>query len=164
MGAGKAMGRTPLIKLSPKKTWEGFIGGALGTMAASVALAWAFSNFEWMYCPRRGLAFGKLHCEKPDAFIPATYYMTDLWEVLPEFIIGEIRPVLQDFPQVVRDTTAALSWTCMPAQMHSIALAMFASIIGPFGTTISGSFRRVRVLCCGLNDAVMLWVLVTGVL
>lgn len=26
------MGRTPLIKLSPKKTWEGFIGAAFSTM------------------------------------------------------------------------------------------------------------------------------------
>ena len=27
---GFFFGRTPLIKLSPKKTWEGFIGGAVG--------------------------------------------------------------------------------------------------------------------------------------
>ena len=26
------MGRTPLIKLSPKKTWEGFIGAIFSTM------------------------------------------------------------------------------------------------------------------------------------
>lgn len=54
-GAGKLCGRTPLIKLSPKKTWEGFIGGALGTMAASLALSYAFAQFQvrlsqvWMF-------------------------------------------------------------------------------------------------------------------
>lgn len=45
-GAGKLCGRTPLIKLSPKKTWEGFVGGALGTMAASLALSYAFAQFQ----------------------------------------------------------------------------------------------------------------------
>jgi len=29
---GKLFGRTPLIKLSPKKTWEGFVGGFVGTI------------------------------------------------------------------------------------------------------------------------------------
>lgn len=29
---GFFFGRTPLIKLSPKKTWEGFIGGGLATV------------------------------------------------------------------------------------------------------------------------------------
>ena len=28
---GVLFGKTPLIKLSPKKTWEGFIGGIIGT-------------------------------------------------------------------------------------------------------------------------------------
>ena len=30
--AGFFFGRTPLIKLSPKKTWEGFIGGFVATV------------------------------------------------------------------------------------------------------------------------------------
>jgi phosphatidate cytidylyltransferase len=34
--AGFFFGRTPLIKLSPKKTWEGFTGGLLGERAAGV--------------------------------------------------------------------------------------------------------------------------------
>jgi len=29
---GFFFGRTPLIKLSPKKTWEGFIGGGFATV------------------------------------------------------------------------------------------------------------------------------------
>jgi len=29
---GTICGRTPLIKLSPKKTWEGFIGGGCATI------------------------------------------------------------------------------------------------------------------------------------
>ena len=34
--AGKMFGRTPLIKLSPKKTLEGFIGGGAFTILVSI--------------------------------------------------------------------------------------------------------------------------------
>jgi len=33
---GKTMGRTPLIKLSPNKTVEGFIGGGLSTCVFAI--------------------------------------------------------------------------------------------------------------------------------
>ena len=51
-GAGFTVGRTPLIKLSPKKTWEGFIGGALLTLVASWYLADYMSRYRWMTCER----------------------------------------------------------------------------------------------------------------
>jgi phosphatidate cytidylyltransferase len=54
--AGKAFGRTPLIKLSPKKTWEGFIGGATLTVLLSIPLSDYLSNFEWMTCSRSSFA------------------------------------------------------------------------------------------------------------
>jgi phosphatidate cytidylyltransferase len=34
--SGFFFGRTPLIRLSPKKTWEGFIGGAVSTLVFAV--------------------------------------------------------------------------------------------------------------------------------
>ena len=37
---GFTMGRTPLIQLSPKKTWEGFIGGGVATVVMSLGLAY----------------------------------------------------------------------------------------------------------------------------
>eukprot|EP00892_Ulva_mutabilis_P008468 jgi/Ulvmu1/5994/UM026_0118.1 len=141
--AGKFCGRTPLIKLSPKKTWEGFIGGAIGTMAASLALTYAFAQFQWMVCPRRELSFGDLTCATPTTFLPVHYSLPDLWEILPDFIVEEVRPALWTFvPAAVRDTFAATSWTCMPAQMHALALAAFASIIGPFGGFFASGFKR----------------------
>ncbi len=51
-GAGFFLGRTPLIKLSPKKTWEGFIGGLLLTLVASWYLSRYMSRFPWMVCER----------------------------------------------------------------------------------------------------------------
>jgi len=50
--AGFFFGRTPLIKLSPKKTWEGFFGGLVLTMLCSWLLADVMSRGSWMICPR----------------------------------------------------------------------------------------------------------------
>ena len=50
--AGFFFGRTPLIKLSPKKTWEGFFGGLVLTVVSSWYLAEFMSRHQWMICPR----------------------------------------------------------------------------------------------------------------
>jgi phosphatidate cytidylyltransferase len=131
--AGVSFGRTPLIQLSPKKTWEGFIGGALGTMAAAVAMTWAFGQFPWMYCPREELAFGPLACSVPQPFVPRQFYLTDLWHILPDFVLEDVRPLINLLPQSIQKSTARIVWTCMPAQMHAMVLATFASLVGPFG-------------------------------
>lgn len=57
--AGFFFGRTPLIKLSPKKTWEGFIGGFVGTVISAFYLAKWFSQFKWMTCAREVCGKGR---------------------------------------------------------------------------------------------------------
>ena len=88
---GFTMGRTPLIQLSPKKTWEGFIGGfhllhfllhhilallhilhrlplhlpggGLATVVMSLGLAHYMCQVSWgqSYLPTLGLAWGDSH-------------------------------------------------------------------------------------------------------
>ena len=41
---GFFFGRTPLIKLSPKKTWEGFVGGAFATIVFGLFVSLLFSS------------------------------------------------------------------------------------------------------------------------
>ncbi len=40
---GFFFGKTPLIKLSPKKTWEGFIGGAFSTVVYGLVVCYLFA-------------------------------------------------------------------------------------------------------------------------
>lgn len=45
---GSKIGKTPLFKrVSPKKTWEGTIGGAVGCLLAPFALAYFFTDFDY---------------------------------------------------------------------------------------------------------------------
>ncbi|XP_058787878.1 phosphatidate cytidylyltransferase 4, chloroplastic-like [Vicia villosa] len=54
---GKAFGRTPLTRISPKKTWEGTIVGFCGCIATSLVLSKVFS---WPVSPLSAIALGIL--------------------------------------------------------------------------------------------------------
>ncbi|MDD3544804.1 MAG: phosphatidate cytidylyltransferase [Kiritimatiellae bacterium] len=55
---GTLMGRHKLFsRVSPKKSWEGLLGGVLFSMAASVLMIWAARRFSWLpHCPLRELS------------------------------------------------------------------------------------------------------------
>lgn len=46
---GFFFGRTPLIKLSPKKTWEGFIGASVATITSAFVVSMVFPYLYWRY-------------------------------------------------------------------------------------------------------------------
>lgn len=48
---GITFGRTQLIKLSPKKTWEGFLGAWVFTMIIGVGLTNIMMRFKFFICP-----------------------------------------------------------------------------------------------------------------
>ncbi|KAL5019212.1 hypothetical protein ScPMuIL_004934 [Solemya velum] len=73
---GFFFGRTPLIKLSPKKTWEGFIGGAVSTIVFGIILSYVLIQWDYFVCP---VAYDDvkgqltLDCEKHPVFILTEY-------------------------------------------------------------------------------------------
>merc|ERR1712176_1551100 len=54
---GRKFTQRPLIILSPNKTWEGFIGGWIGTVIFGWFLAKFLSQFSWMTCPTNQFTF-----------------------------------------------------------------------------------------------------------
>ncbi|KAL0457087.1 UNVERIFIED_CONTAM: Phosphatidate cytidylyltransferase 1 [Sesamum latifolium] len=117
---GFFFGKTPLIKLSPKKTWEGFIGASVTTMISAFVLANILGRFQWLTCPRKDLSTGWLHCDPRPLFKPE--YFT-----LPEWFPGW-------FPW--REISV------LPVQWHALGLGLFASIIAPFGGFFASGFKR----------------------
>jgi len=57
---GFFFGRTPLIKLSPKKTWEGFIGGAISTVLFGVLVSIVRYHFAFIVQQQHLLKFSVL--------------------------------------------------------------------------------------------------------
>jgi phosphatidate cytidylyltransferase len=63
---GITLGRTPLIKLSPKKTLEGFIGGSIATVIFAVILCEVMERYSFFMCPMSDItpvAFQSVSCE-----------------------------------------------------------------------------------------------------
>uniref|UniRef100_A0A5B6Z9F7 Phosphatidate cytidylyltransferase n=2 Tax=Davidia involucrata TaxID=16924 RepID=A0A5B6Z9F7_DAVIN len=117
---GFFFGRTPLIKLSPKKTWEGFIGASVTTIISAFVLANIMGRFQWLTCPRKDLSTGWLHCD-PGPLFKSEYFTLPGW-------------VPQWFPW--REVLV------LPVQWHALCLGLFASIIAPFGGFFASGFKR----------------------
>lgn len=69
---GYFFGTHSLIELSPKKTWEGFIGGFLSTIVWAFIFAYYFQQIPLFVCPEQNLSFELFplkHCEIPPHFL-----------------------------------------------------------------------------------------------
>ncbi|CAJ0587925.1 unnamed protein product, partial [Mesorhabditis spiculigera] len=121
---GFAFGKTPLIKLSPKKTWEGFIGGAFSTVLFGLLLSYALLGKPAMVCPLEDYTTEQYNCTIPSSFLihEAEY------------------PVFLKWPmKLLRQPT---TFKFYPFLFHSISLSLFASILGPFGGFFASGFKR----------------------
>lgn len=73
---GFFFGRTPLIKLSPKKTWEGFIGGGFATVIFGVLFSYVLCQYQYFVCPiEYNETAGRIgmECEPSYLFRPQEY-------------------------------------------------------------------------------------------
>eukprot|EP00899_Mesostigma_viride_P026529 jgi/Mesvir1/7060/Mv09176-RA.1 len=118
--SGFFFGRTPLIKLSPKKTWEGFIGGSICTLLFGFFVSGYLGHYQWLVCPRADLTTGWLHCEPGSLFTPTDY-------PLPVWLAA---------------WSPSKTLRAMPVQFHVLVMSAFASIIAPFGGFFASGFKR----------------------
>uniref|UniRef100_A0A8C3DAQ3 Phosphatidate cytidylyltransferase n=1 Tax=Corvus moneduloides TaxID=1196302 RepID=A0A8C3DAQ3_CORMO len=120
---GFFFGRTPLIKLSPKKTWEGFIGGFFSTVLFGLLLSYVMSGYRCFTCPvefNNDTNSFTVDCEPSELFQLQEY----------------------NIPVVLQSVVGWKTVRMYPFQIHSIALSTFASLIGPFGGFFASGFKR----------------------
>ncbi|KAG8454378.1 hypothetical protein GDO86_000848 [Hymenochirus boettgeri] len=120
---GFFFGRTPLIKLSPKKTWEGFIGGFFMTVIIGFLIAYIMVQFEFFVCPVE--------------YNSETNSFSTTCEPAGIFRLHKYTVPLYLQPLIGMETVSMY-----PFQIHSIALSTFASLIGPFGGFFASGFKR----------------------
>lgn len=124
---GFFFGKTPLIKLSPKKTWEGYIGGGFATIIFGLIASHVLCHFKYFVCPfeysedNPGPMFD---CEPSPLFRPTEY----------------------NFPAFIQALFGLIglskSITLYPFVLHSLSLSLFSSVIGPFGGFFASGFKR----------------------
>lgn len=121
---GITFGRTQLIKLSPKKTVEGFVGAWVLTVVFGVGMTNLLMRYDYFICPVNDLGanvWTGLHCTPNPVFSPTTYPLP-LWFSFfgPRFT----------------------SVTIAPIQFHILVFATFASLIAPFGGFFASGLKR----------------------
>lgn len=121
---GITFGRTQLIKLSPKKTVEGFVGAWVMTVLFGIVLTNLLLRSKYFICPATNLGaniFNGLECDVNPVFIPRTYSTPHLFFLPPNY---------------------TLSITMSPMQIHTFFWASFASLIAPFGGFFASGLKR----------------------
>ncbi|KAF7387802.1 hypothetical protein V1477_005958 [Vespula maculifrons] len=124
---GFFFGRTPLIKLSPKKTWEGFIGGGISTVFLGLLMSYVMCQYRYFICPiEYSEALGRMtmDCEPSSLFQPQEYVLPKSFQVITRMING-------------KETL-----TLYPFLLHSLSMSIFSSVIGPFGGFFASGFKR----------------------
>ncbi|KAJ3092543.1 hypothetical protein HK102_006096 [Quaeritorhiza haematococci] len=126
---GFFFGRTPLIQLSPKKTWEGFLGAFFSTLIWAFAFSAFLIQFPYLTCPVRDFntsSFSGLTCDPNPVFVSRPY-------ALPPAIVALIRHIIHIEVWHV--------WIA-PVQWHALMLAVFGSLIAPFGGFFASGIKR----------------------
>mmetsp|Transcript_14467 Transcript_14467/g.27221 ORF Transcript_14467/g.27221 Transcript_14467/m.27221 type:complete len:597 (-) Transcript_14467:102-1892(-) len=164
---GRKFIQREFISISPNKTWEGFIGGWIGTMIFGWHLARFMAKYTWMICPETTFSLlpGSLECEPNHVFQPATnIFPSQIFELIPSGIAqmipgvvdicmidgnsmnltacvsGEDRHTHHHFELVLKDL--------YPVQIHALGLSLFASFVAPFGGFLASAIKRAY----GLKD------------
>lgn len=114
--AGSLLGRTPLIALSPKKTWEGWVGGTVATFVWGFFAAGALAQVPWLTCPKLDL----YRWDVAPCAVPAVFQATEY------SLFG----------------SGGMKVTLMPVQLHALVLAAFASVVAPFGGFFASGLKR----------------------
>ncbi|KAH9948947.1 phosphatidate cytidylyltransferase, partial [Amylocystis lapponica] len=127
---GITLGRTPLIKLSPKKTVEGFVGAFFSTILFGVLWGTYFMRFDYMICPVHDLGVSAWSVDV--SCTPNPVFVWREWEIPT--------PARVFLTTLLGHQFSTISYA--PYQFHVFFMACFASLVAPFGGFFASGFKR----------------------
>jgi phosphatidate cytidylyltransferase len=142
---GITFGRTQLIKLSPKKTVEGFVGAWVFTILFGYIMTNFLIQYKYFICPVN------VSILRPSPQLQqANKYLQDLGANFWTGLSCEPNPVFKPrtytipFIPTTWTTTYGIpaTTTVAPIQFHILILASFASLIAPFGGFFASGIKR----------------------
>lgn len=122
---GRLFGRHSLTSLSPKKTWEGYIGGGVFTLLTAFLFSIWLSRYPSLICPKYEFTDCGWFCPKVQC------------DPLPSVFLHTTRDI-----HILPSPVAPVSITYRPIQVHAMALGLFASAIAPFGGFFASGLKR----------------------
>mmetsp|Transcript_17961 Transcript_17961/g.48312 ORF Transcript_17961/g.48312 Transcript_17961/m.48312 type:complete len:224 (+) Transcript_17961:39-710(+) len=116
------------LRLSPNKTWEGFIGGGLVTVVWGVVAPKIMSSWPGLICQFTDFDnIPRCHAEE----------VHDFSSGFPLFM-----PKDYHLPEVLHGLVGASSIELYPIQVHGIGFGVFASLVAPFGGYLASAIKR----------------------
>eukprot|EP00939_MAST-03C_sp_MAST-3C-sp1_P001632 g1632.t1 len=121
---GRRLIKRKFMRLSPKKTWEGFFGGMFFTIIFSALFSRIFAQYQWFVCP-----YNDRYCDVPEIFLDRIYDV-------PSVLVDVVRALPGGGDALPTQITIA------PIQIHGLWLALFASLVAPFGGFFASGIKR----------------------
>jgi len=115
---GRKFIKANLTSLSPNKTWEGFLGALFTTVVLSIPMCYWFMQSHRFICPHWGFEI--------DSCVPIGVWM-ETEHVVPDLLVNLGLPEILVFPSIY---------------IHAVCLAVFASLIAPFGGFFASGMKR----------------------
>eukprot|EP01090_Pellita_catalonica_P020379 TRINITY_DN7265_c0_g1_i1.p1 TRINITY_DN7265_c0_g1~~TRINITY_DN7265_c0_g1_i1.p1 ORF type:complete len:421 (-),score=37.87 TRINITY_DN7265_c0_g1_i1:98-1360(-) len=124
---GRKIIKKQFLALSPNKTWEGFIGAAIFTMIFGWLFADFLGQFSYFTCPKTNFGNTEMEC------IPDPIFTADHFE-LPQLFLSYTKELFGlSLSPIVH---------IAPIKLHGLFLAIFASLIAPFGGFLASGMKR----------------------
>lgn len=118
---GRKFIKSSLTSLSPNKTWEGFVGALFTTVLLSIPFCYWFMQYDRFICPQFAYATTGT-CTPLPVWTPSEHYTPDFLQ-----LIGFDK-----------------SYTFPGIYIHAVLLAIFSSLIAPFGGFFASGMKRAH--------------------